>query len=92
MYASFDGTEQLANGTPHFKETTKDERKERLPVKLHVAYVYNIGVWTYTTLSNVKGDPNLTVEVMQRTFKHVERKQGFLPPTLYLQVCQCLCV
>ena len=89
MYMSTDGTDQLDFGHPHFAEKAKEDKADRLKTKLHVAYVHGIGVWAYDSLVHVRGDPNVTIEVIQRTLKHVDRMQGFLPPTLYLQLDNC---
>jgi hypothetical protein len=88
-YVSQDGTNALPFGYPHFAETTKDERKERMDTKLMISYVHGIGTWTYTIHADVTGDPNLNIECLQRTLKHVENKNGFLAKTLFLQLDNC---
>jgi hypothetical protein len=89
MYMSLDGTNALPFGFPHFAETTKDEKKERIETKLMIAYVHGIGTYTYDIFADIKGDPNLNIECLQRTLKHVEKKQGTLAKTLYLQLDNC---
>ena len=45
---------------------------------------------TYHAPENVAHDPNLTIEVLQRTLKRLEEKRGGkLPKTLFLQMDNC---
>ncbi len=88
-YLSMDGTDQLPFGFPHFAENSKDEKATRLASKLQIAYAHGVGVWTYDTLANVRGDANLVIECMQRTLKHWEdMREGGLPHNPFFAIGQ----
>jgi hypothetical protein len=40
-------------------------------------------------MENIAGDPNLTIEVIQRELKKTEEALGMLPPTLAIQLDNC---
>jgi hypothetical protein len=43
------------------------------------------GAYVYLTGEEFPTDSNLTIEVIQRLLKDIEKRRGKLPPTLYLQ-------
>jgi hypothetical protein len=90
LFIAMDGTDQLPFGYPHFAQASKDDKKKRLTTKLMISYVHGVGVWTYSALDNVRGDPNFNIECLQRTLKKVEeRRNGKLPPVLFLHLDNC---
>ena len=83
--------ENLSHGVPHFPELTKQDSAVRLRHHLVVAVVHGEPAPTvYHAPENVAHDPNLTIEVLQRTLKRLEKERnGVLPKTLFLQVDNC---
>jgi hypothetical protein len=77
-----DATSMLTFGYPAFAECTKEDTAYRLKPHLMVDVVYGEGVWVYDSLQHIYGDPNFTIECLQRTLKHVETVRGVLPPAL----------
>ena len=62
----------------------------RVHVKFTLARTHNLKETTaYAHLENIAGDPNLTIEVIQRELKRVEQQLGKLPPILALQLDNC---
>ena len=62
----------------------------RLHVKFTLARCHNLKDTTaYAHMENIAGDPNLTVEVIQRELKRVEKELGKLPPALAIQLDNC---
>lgn len=88
---ALDGTDQLPKGLPQFAEETTDDVNlvDRLKLKFTVAKIHGIDTCLYDHMENVSGDPNLTVEVLQRSLKKAEQVLGKLPSTLYLQMDNC---
>ena len=62
---------------------------DRLHHHLTLAVVHGHGTTCYVTKDNVFSDPNLTIEVLQRTLNDVESARGYLPNALYLQLDNC---
>ena len=81
----------MGHGLPHFPELTKNDSAVRLRYHLIVAMVHGQPTpTTYHAPENVAHDPNLTIEVIQRTLKRLEKKRGGkLPKTLFLQMDNC---
>ena len=93
MFLAIDGTDQLDNGIPQFREITKDDAgQHRLKVHLEVVEIAGAPrtMYVYTVPENIPGDSNTTAEVLHRTLKKEEiRRGGTLPPVLYLQMDNC---
>jgi hypothetical protein len=71
---AIDGTDQLPNGLPQFRQATSADgpAHHRLHVKFTLARTHNLRQTTaYAHLENIAGDPNLTIEVIQRQLKEV---------------------
>ena len=85
-----DGTNQLPFGFPNFREVDKSLGTERLKTHLMISLAHGRGAYVYITPeARVAGDPNLTIECLQRTLMSVEAQDGYLPPVLYLQLDNC---
>ena len=93
IYIAMDGCDQLNNGVPQFRQKTgKDSATLRLRHHLEIAQVAGVDdhIYTYVTQEDIKGDPNLTVDCLQRTLKKEEaRRGGKLPRELCLQLDNC---
>ena len=93
MFLAIDGTDQLDNGIPQFREITKDDAgQHRLKVHLEVVEIAGAPrtMYVYTVPENIPGDSNTTAEVLHRTLKKEEiRRGGTYPPVLYLQMDNC---
>ena len=62
----------------------------RLHCKFTLARIHNLRETTaYAHLENIAGDPNLTIEVIQRELKRTEAELGMLPPALAIQLDNC---
>ena len=85
LWIAQDATDQLCYGLPHLLEQCGKQMKERLKMHLMIDYVAGENVFIYNHLDNLYKDPNLTIECLWRTLKHVERSRGVLPRKLYLQ-------
>ena len=86
LFIAQDGTDQLCYGLPHFIQHRSDSKTDRLKMHLMIDYVAGHNVYIYNHLDNVYGDPNLTIECLWRTLKHVEKERGVLPRKLFLQL------
>ena len=86
-----DGTSQLPNGVPQFAQALhgQEQAHNRLHHHLTLTMVHGMGTKCYVTRDNIAGDPNLTIECLQRTLEWVEEVRGTLPPQLYVQVDNC---
>lgn len=75
LHIDWDGTTQLAFGYPHFKESTHDEdkAKQRIANHLNIAIVAGFRVLVYDNLDFIYQGPDLTIEILQRTLKRVEK-------------------
>lgn len=88
-----DGTDQLPFGIPSFAEIFKKEGHSR--IKFHeLVAVIDHGpqreVIVYDSMEHLPHNPNLIIDALQRTLKHVERgSDGVLPDTLLLQFDNC---
>ena len=83
-----DGTAQLPFGYPQFAEHTKACKESRLKVKLTIVQVPGLQV-IFPALENIAGDPNLTVECLQRVLTKLEDQLGYLPKTISVQMDNC---
>ena len=86
-----DGTSQLPNGIPQFAQALhgQEQAHNRMHHHMTLTMVHGMGTKCYVTRDNIAGDPNLSVECLQRTLQWVEDVRGELPPTLYLQLDNC---
>ena len=87
-----DGTDQLSNGIPQFRESSKDDTGQ-MRIKNHLEVVQIAGapdiIKCYVVPEDVANDSNVSVEVLQRTLKAEERRRGDLPPLLNVQLDNC---
>ena len=89
MSMAIDGTSQLPKGFP-LSIHGEEKSLNRLHHHFALAVVHGVGTKCYVTRDNVASDPNLTVEVLQRTLQYAEEARGGkLPPKLYLQLDNC---
>ena len=86
-----DGTSQLPHGLPQFAQALhgQEEAHNRLHHHITLTMVHGMGTKCYVTRDNTAGDPNLTIECLQRTLEWVEQTRGFLPNKLCLQLDNC---
>ena len=91
MSIALDGTDQLPQGLPQFRVATSADGQftDRLKVKFTLARIHGLDLACYTHLENISGDPNLTVEIIQRSLKRAEKLLGRLPPELHIQMDNC---
>lgn len=83
-----DGTDQLGLGYPSFAEKTCNDDNPKLTTKIMVNFVHGNGV--YLLPIGVAFGPAESIECLQRTLKHEEKKRGgVLPRTLLLQFDNC---
>ena len=89
---AMDGTDQLSNGIPQFRESSKDDTGQ-MRIKNHLEVVQIAGapdiIKCYVVPEDVANDSNVSVEVLQRTLKAEERRRGDLPPLLNVQLDNC---
>ena len=87
-----DGTDQLSNGIPQFRECSKDDTGQQR-IKNHLEVVQIAGapdiIKCYVVPEDVANDSNVSVEVLQRSLKAEERRRGGLPPILNVQLDNC---
>ena len=87
-----DGTDQLSNGLPQFREISKDDCGQ-MRIKNHLEIVQIAAapdiIKCYVVPEDIKNDSNVSVEVLQRTLKAEEARRGKLPPIFNLQVDNC---
>jgi hypothetical protein len=88
---AMDGTDQLPRGLPQFSVDTHDDANanDRIKFKFTLARIHGLDLCCYDHLENIQGDPNLTIEILQRTLKRAEKLLGKLPPQLHIQVDNC---
>ena len=89
---AMDGTDQAVNGLPQFRQQSKDDHgKVRLRHHFEVVQVAGTpdSIYVYVKPEDIPGDPNVTVEVLQRTLKAEEKRRSTLPATLNLQLDNC---
>jgi hypothetical protein len=89
---AMDGTDQLPNGLPQFAQPRSGDANanHRFRLKFTLLRVHNTQTtYAFSHAENILGDPNLTIETLQRSFKAVERDLGKLPPKLHIQVDNC---
>ena len=88
-----DGTDQLSNGIPQFREISKDDCGQ-MRIRHHIEVVQIAGapdiVRCYVVPEDIPGDTNVSVEVLQRTLKAEEKRLGgTLPNILTVQLDNC---
>jgi len=88
-----DGTDQLSNGIPQFREISKDDCGQ-MRIRHHIEVVQIAGapdiVRCYVVPEDIPGDTNVSVEVLQRTLKAEEKRRGgTLPNILTVQLDNC---
>jgi hypothetical protein len=88
---AIDGTDQLPKGLPQFSRDTSSDAPytDRIAIKFTIARVHGLGTTCYDHGENIACDPNLTIEIVQRSLKLAEGHLGRLPPELYLQMDNC---
>ena len=90
MSIAMDGTSQVINGFPHFREATKEDAKgNRLELHTQIAIVHGKAPRVMLAWENIAGDPNWTIQCLYNVLKHEERERDRLPPVLYLQLDNC---
>ena len=91
---SLDGTDQFPNGFPSFLEQTKaDCNGSRLKMHMQIGMCHGGSPEPTFFLGweDMYGDPNFTTETLHRMLLHEEElRGGKLPPTLYLQLDNCI--
>ena len=89
---AMDGSDQLTNGVPQFREISKDD-SGRQRIKNHIEIVQIAGtpdiIKCYIVPEDVAPDSNVSVECVQRALKAEEKRLGKLPPILNLQLDNC---
>ena len=55
-------------------------------MRLVAVLKHGIGLDLYTITEEYKSGPNLTIELIERTILLELQKNGWLPPTLYIQL------
>ena len=87
-----DGSDQLSNGVPQFRETSKDDCGQAR-IKNHLEIVQAAAspdiVKCFVVPEDIANDTDVSIEVLQRTLKAEERRRGRLPPILNLQLDNC---
>ena len=75
LHIDWDGTSQLGNGFPHFKESTHDEdkAKQRIANHLNIVVVAGFRILVFDNLEFLYQGPDMTIELLQRTLKRVEK-------------------
>ncbi len=88
---AIDGTDQLPKGLPQFRVATAEDNRatSRMMVKFTLGRIHGLDTTCYEHAENIAGDPNLTVEVLQRMLKKSEQLLGKLPPELHIQLDNC---
>ena len=89
---AMDGSDQLSNGVPQFRETSKDDCGQAR-IKNHLEIVQAAAspdiVKCFVVPEDIANDTDVSIEVLQRTLKAEERRRGRLPPILNLQLDNC---
>ncbi|KXJ05596.1 hypothetical protein AC249_AIPGENE17471, partial [Exaiptasia diaphana] len=86
-----DGMDQNKTRIPHFSQTTKiDDGLGKL--KTHITGVLvnaRSTAYAYVDVCEYPHDPNLTINLIMSALSEEQKKQGKLPPILYLQMDNC---
>ena len=81
---AIDGTDQMGWGYPKGPEGTHAEANNRLKRKIMIAMVHGCAVYFYLMPDDVANGPDESIETLQRTLQHEERRRGGkLPETSY---------
>ena len=87
MSMIIDGADQSKFGHPHSAEKThSSDSAWKLKMHLLGVLVHGIGSYAYTCPSHVAQGHNVTIQALWDTLVHIKKKQGWLPPVLYLQL------
>ena len=90
---AMDGSDQLSNGVPQFREASKDDSgQSRIKNRLEIVQVAGAPdiINCFVVPEDVANDTDVSVEVLQRTLKMEEKRRGGkLPPILNLQLDNC---
>ena len=88
---AIDGTDQLPNGLPQFSRSTSSDAGayHRLMYKMTICRIHGIETTCYTHRENIPGNPNLTIEILQRAMKIAEKRLGRLPDIFHVQFDNC---
>ena len=91
MSIALDGTDQFPYGFPHFRQKQKnDGTGSRVKVHTQIAMVHGRPPMVFVATEDILGDPNLTIECLNRIFKREEEQRpNGLPETLYLELDNC---
>ena len=86
-----DGTDQMPQGFPHFRQKLKDDGTGmRLKVHTQIAMVHGRPPMVFVATEEIRGDPNLTIECLNRIIKREEtQRPNGLPDTMYLTFDNC---
>jgi hypothetical protein len=88
---AIDATDKFSEGFPHFVEKTKkDDIGVRLKVEIVCVIVHGAPPYIFLAWEHLRSDPNLVCEVLSRTLIAEEARRGKLPPTLFLQMDNCI--
>ena len=82
MFVAIDGMAQYGCGTPAFREITKTEGGAvRMQVAVQIVQVCapQEKIYAFLAPEDIPSDPNLTVEVLNRTLQKEEERRGKLP-------------
>ena len=80
-----DGSDMSCYGLPYFCDKSKSTQiGHKIPIKLVGVIVHGIGSYIYLIHKNWPSDPNLTIEILHRTFIKLGKEK--IPKILYLQV------
>ena len=72
------------------RSRTHAEANNRLKCKIMIAMVHGCAVYFYLMPDDVANGPDESIETLQRTLQHEEkRRRGKLPETLFLQFDNC---
>ncbi len=86
---AMDGAAICGNGLPRVAEYFKKEDGYRLKVKVMIVMVHGRALHYYVMPLNIQGNPDTSIECLQRTLKTIEKRDGRLPPKFYLQQDNC---
>ncbi|XP_060568789.1 uncharacterized protein LOC132727367, partial [Ruditapes philippinarum] len=93
MSLIIDGMDQAKTNLPHFTGRRPKNMNAADLLKTHVTGIINHGhggFHTFVDICQYSHDPNLTLNVLLKTFLHTSEKNGNrLPATLYLQADNC---
>ena len=90
---AMDGSDQLSNGVPQFREVSNDDSgQSRIENHLEIVQVAGAPdiINCFVVPEDVANDTDVSIEVLQRTLKREEKRRGGkLHPILNLQLDNC---